>query len=262
MKYLILLLLVLTGCAHKEPFHKLSVNSDLSAKVEVSCPIQTPSTAVFFAFGQSNSANHAEVKYTNSDPRIINFFLGKCYIAEDPMLGSTGKEGSVWIATAQKLLADGVYDQIIYINSGIGGQTIQELATGGHYYENIINQIRSTVGQYEITHFLYHQGEADWQTPYSVYTSYIHDLLNYTALYYPNSKFLVSITTKCVTDSEVGPQVEQAQRDIVDNTRVFQGPDTDTNIPLNLRRPDHCHFSAWAQDEASTLWTNAIEAVP
>src|SRR5205085_1241499 len=62
-------------------------------KQELQCPTQTPTTAVFLVLGQSNSANHEAQRFRSVDNRVQNFFGGKCYRAESPLLGASGDLG-------------------------------------------------------------------------------------------------------------------------------------------------------------------------
>jgi hypothetical protein len=50
---------------------------------------------VALVFGQSNSANSGETPY-KSRQGVYNFYKGKLYRAQDPLLGATGDGGSVW----------------------------------------------------------------------------------------------------------------------------------------------------------------------
>lgn len=63
-------------------------------KTEVKCPEPGPDTAIVLAIGQSNIANQAENRITSHySSEVVNFFEGKCYRAESPLLGATAEEG-------------------------------------------------------------------------------------------------------------------------------------------------------------------------
>ncbi len=74
--------------------------ADTEGRVEVDCGSfvgDSPDQAVLFVFGQSNSANHAKDRYVAGN-EVVNFnpHDGRCYQAEDPLLGADGSGGSVW----------------------------------------------------------------------------------------------------------------------------------------------------------------------
>ena len=80
---------------------KVHAYVDVSNKSEVSCPVEDDAY-IIIGFGQSNSANYAGHRFEiNKD--IVNFYNGKCYVANDPLLGATGRSGSVWIPLSEQL---------------------------------------------------------------------------------------------------------------------------------------------------------------
>ena len=256
---LVLISLVITACSksNQGPNSGLPY-TDTSTKVEVNCPAQTATTEVLFAFGQSNSANHDVHSFSNTDARIINYFEGHCYIASDPMLGATGLSGSVWIPTAQGILASGQVDTVIIATAGIGGSAVARWATGDlvSHYEERLSDVASS---YTVTKFLWHQGEADGQqgTSTSDYEASISQVIQKAQATVPSAKFFVSIVSLCgspVTHSNI----TDAQRSIINGSSILQGPDSDT-IPVSMRSPaDNCHMAESGQNALAQLWITAI----
>lgn len=252
MKILLLLtILFCTACA-RENLNDNGPYEDVSTKVEVPCPNQTGQTMVLYAFGQSNSANSLEKVYTNSDARIINYFKGRCYIASDPLLGASGGRGSQWVVSAQKLMATGSFDAIIINSFGVGGSGIGDWISKPDYVRRYKNPDLSV---YTPTHFLWHQGESDAAhgTSTSNYQSWMSQIINDSIQNFPTAKFYVSLATICGGNAPYEP-VRQAQKNVVDNTRVFQGPDTDTISD----RYDGCHIGASGQEEISNFWASVL----
>src|SRR4029079_2165594 len=69
---------------------ELAVYSDTKGREAVSCWSIEPDAAVILAMGQSNAGNYGETRYRPVQPVInFNWADGKCYRAEDPLLGST-----------------------------------------------------------------------------------------------------------------------------------------------------------------------------
>jgi len=234
--------------------------TDTSSKTEIACPSQTANTAVLFAFGQSNSANSDEHLYSNSDARIINYFEGHCYVASDPMLGATSFDGSVWIPMAQQLIATGNYDNIILITAGYGGSAIQDWVTNGILSPRYAERLLDATSHYQITGFLWHQGESNVGTNPSDYTSWLNQVINQAFTVAPSAKFYVSVATFCQGRSDAN--IENAQRSIVNGTNILAGPDTDADVPMSMRRStDHCHLNQLGQETAATLWFNALTGI-
>ncbi len=250
--YLVFLVLEL-GCSEDNRFY---VYSDTSNKTEVSCPTQDGTTAVFFTFGQSNSANYAERSFDNVDARIINYFRGKCYIAKDPLLGAMGSRGSTWIPMSEKLLADGTYTQIIIVASGIGGVKVEEINRDEEAHGIVKGALISASANYQITDFLYHQGESNKYSTESQYTIELRTMINWTTSFSPTARFFVSVASLCHSDPYL--QVQNAQRAVVNNVSIFQGPDTDSIAPMSFRY-DGCHLGIISQQLVGEEWGRLIE---
>lgn len=101
-------------------------------KLRVNCPKQTDETAVLLVIGQSNSANHAEKKYTTKNPtKVFNYYEGKCYVASSPLLGATGEEGEFITPLSDKLIANGTYKKVVIISADYGGSSISRWQKDG-----------------------------------------------------------------------------------------------------------------------------------
>lgn len=79
-----------------------TIFSDTAQKEEANCP-DNSNAIVMVAFGQSNSANYEGERHESKSDAIVNFYNGKCYKAKDPMLGATGRFGSIWIPLATEI---------------------------------------------------------------------------------------------------------------------------------------------------------------
>ena len=147
--------------------------SDTSNKTEVACKsIDKRKTMVILAFGQGNAANGGEVKYATKH-NVYNVFNGKCYKAEDPLLGATDNKGSVWGRLADKVIDNKMYENVIIKSIAVGGSPIISwtvhgtgLGDQGVLYENYHSRILTANDElkslgFSITHLLWHQGETD-----------------------------------------------------------------------------------------------------
>ena len=99
------------------------INQNLSNKTMITCPSQEESI-IIVTFGQSNSANHTSQITSSNSEQILNFYKGKCYIAADPLLGATGRGGSVWVNTLLKINKG--QKKIVLISFGLAGTSIND----------------------------------------------------------------------------------------------------------------------------------------
>jgi hypothetical protein len=67
---------------------------DVSEKTVLPCP-QNARNAVLLIAGQSLVDNHVDELHKSSSSQVVNFNIydGKCYAAEDPLLGTSGAQG-------------------------------------------------------------------------------------------------------------------------------------------------------------------------
>ena len=235
-----LALALLAGCGGSLPPDQPVVFADTAGKIEVACPAQTSTTMVALAFGQSNSANSEQVRHSST--RVINYFRGKCYLAQDPLLGATNTEGTVWTLMGDKLLDKDRFTDVILIAAGVGGTSVRQWVEEP-WLENAMKQ------PYSITHFLWHQGEEDMfeHTSQTDYALRLKTVIERTKAQYPASQFWVSIASICKGPPD--PEIEAAQQSVI-GSGVFQGPNTDL-IP---NRYDGCHFNGTGQELIASAW--------
>lgn len=97
----------------------------INGKAEVACPIQNKSTAVILVMGQSLAANSSSEKFITKYPQsVINYFSGRCYVANSPLLGATGENGEFITPLADLLIASKKYKTVVIISSAMGGSAI------------------------------------------------------------------------------------------------------------------------------------------
>jgi hypothetical protein len=209
---------------------------------------------VAVVFGQSNSANY--LGHRNASRRVVNYFGGRCYLAQDPLLGATGPAGSVWVLLGEMLLDAGDYDSVVLIPVGMGGTSIMRWREGGDLNMLLSRELSSS--RYTPTHFLWHQGESDsGATSGREYEAGLRELIETTRRYAPQSSFYVSIAS---FNGRIDQGIRAAQLRVVDSAkRVFAGPDTDTLTALEDRH-DGLHFSMIGQRKFAGMWLQALRA--
>jgi len=226
------------------------------------CPLQTPDTAVLLVAGQSNSGNHQGQKYKAIDARVVEFFDGRCYAAESPLLGSTGETGESSTLLGNKLVEAGLYRPVVIVPAAVGPSAIHRWATGGDLNAMLMSVIDQAKPVYAITQVLWHQGESDFleDTPGDRYAADFHSLADslradgVAAPVYVSVASFMGYVKPWVSDNPT----MLAQRSLPDGKTIFAGPDTDT-ITISDRFGG-IHFSARGQERLATLWLDALRA--
>ena len=233
-------------------------------KTEVKCPASGPDTAVVLAIGQSNIANQAENRITSHyRGAVVNFFDGKCYRAESPLLGATAEEGEFLTLLGDRLVDDGTYKTVVIVTSAVGASEIARWRKGGVLNGLMLHALTGLLPGYRVTQVLWVQGEADYAigTSPQVYTDDFQSLLDTLTDGGVMAPVFLAIATRCVSNWKPDNPIAAAQRALVDNKRVFLGADTDALIGTADRRPDGCHFGGRGQVKAADAFVAAIERV-
>ncbi|MEN8722582.1 MAG: sialate O-acetylesterase [Alphaproteobacteria bacterium] len=249
--------------------------NDVTARRPVPCdPFSAPDPrrAVLFTFGQSNAANEGRDRYLASDD-VINFnpFDGKCYIAQDPLLGAYGEAGSVWGRVGDGLIEAGAFDQVLIVPIAIGGTSIERWAKGGGLNPRITFALQAMAAKgLRPTHILWHQGEADRikETTTARYVEQFGTIVETFHAQGVDAPLYPAVATYCyMFDLD---QIE-AYQPAIDAVRTAQqrlpdhypgvrpGPDTD-RITGAAYRPDNCHFTHLGLQAHADLWVKALTA--
>lgn len=214
---------------------------------QVPCP-DKDDAIVMAVFGQSNSANYALFRTADTSGHILNFFEGKCSLAKDPLLGTDGYRGSIWITLAQKM-AEETGKKVVIQAFGAGGTPIARWATEddlGKYLKSELYTLKYTYP--DIDYVFWVQGEADIYTPLPQYQQFMDILLAYIRSFYPDVTFGLSSTTYC--DSRKSDELAKFQESMASEEKniVWLG-NMDQFIGQEYRW-DNCH-----------LTTKGVEAV-
>jgi hypothetical protein len=213
-------------------------------------------TMVALVFGQSNSANSGETRY-RSGPGVYSFYRGKLYRARDPLLGATGRGGSVWTRLGDKLISKRAYDAVVFVPLGVGATSVARWTAGGDLHEKLLSVLREveTAGL-TITHLLWHQGESDARrTSTHIYKTRFREMVASIREHGVNAPVYVSLATRCYK----GPDetIRQAQRELPELSQgIYAGPDTDTLGPRY--RYDGCYFSTEGLEKFAELWLEVL----
>ncbi len=234
--------------------------TSLDKKTEIVCPKQTDRTVVALVYGQSNSANAHGQRTFQSSPEIVNFFDGRCYGASDPLLGASGRAGSVWTLTGAKLLETGKYDHIIFVPAGIAASQIRQWAQGGDLNPMLARVIRAATRQYKFTHVIFHQGESDAQlkTTQDEYKQSFLSMVQSVRGLGVDAPLYVSVASVCAPLYDVDNPVTRAQTELISIPEgILPGPNTDVlNAPED--RFDDCHMSYAGVQKFSDLLIQTV----
>jgi hypothetical protein len=221
---------------------------------------QSPRLMVALVFGQSNAANFGESPH-RSGPGVYNLYDGYLYYARDPLRGANGEGGSVWTRLGDDLIADKMYDAVIFIPAAVGGTEIARWAPDGDLHPLIIKAIESAQKRgLKITHLLWHQGESDayLHTSKKDYEERFMAMLADIRAHGVDAPIFVSVATHC-GPYPVNGEIQAAQTELVNpSLGIFAGPNTDTLG--DDERIEGCHFSNDGLEKHAELWVQQLKA--
>jgi hypothetical protein len=233
--------------------------SDVFEKQEIPCSaIDMTNTMVALTFGQSNSANSGETRYSPSKS-VYNFYEGKCYQATDPLLGATGDKGSVWTRLGDMLINHGLYGNVVFVSIGVNGSAVSRWNPDGDLFQRIVD-IKSQLDEQniELTHLLWHQGETDGGngTNKDDYKTMLTDMVDGIRHLGVNAPLYLAIATRCGGPIKIG--IHEAQLELVQEREdILMGANTDTISDMDDRY-DSCHFSEAGLQKHARLWLQSI----
>jgi hypothetical protein len=237
--------------------------TDTSSRTEVSCEqIKGRRLMVALVFGQSNSGNHGETIYKPQQP-VYNFFRGRCYRAEDPLLGPTGDRGSVWSRLGDMLIKEGMYDTVVLIPIGVGTTTIDQWTEGGYLHPRIINAIKESKSRgLKITHMFWVQGGSEKRTSgdaqnKEAYKRNFMTMLRSIRMMGVDAPLYVAVAT--YNDTGVINDIRAAQQELVDPyNKIVAGPDVDALYFNKKNRWEEVHLSHQGLELSTRAWLSAI----
>lgn len=212
---------------------------------------------VFVTYGQSNSVNSGQVGYEPSED-VYMFLDGKSYIYQDPALGGTGSNGSVWGRVGDQLIQNDVTSSVVFVTTGWGGASIQEL-TYNHQYEFFEKQLKSVIDEFgKIDGILFHQGETNHQQNLgsSEYESDFLTLLSNIRKLTDTPVYLSQVSLCHNKPDELLLEIQDKL--IKEHKGILRGPNSDLLFDPKFRLPDYCHFSNAGFDELSRMWFESV----
>lgn len=239
---------------------------------------------VLLTAGQSNIANTGAPDRSGTlyqpHRRFYNFdrFDGRCYVARNPLLGTTGDGENVATRLADELIDRGLAKTVVIAPVAIGGTYLEEWrARGGKYFEVLLATLAGLrdVGL-EPSAVLWHQGEhnafafsthgAEDGTRLQVTAqmmeagrlSYLRNYLEIVAgLRAADVTAPIFVATATLCGSIADEIIRSAQAAVPNPALgVHPGPDTD-QIGLKLRH-DGCHMSHAGTEMHARMWADRL----
>lgn len=235
---------------------------EFANKTEVPCPPQTGKTGVLLVIGQSNAANSAEKRVATRFPeRNLNYFDGRCYVSESPLLGATNEYGEWITLVGDHLIEQGVYENVLLVSSAIGSSSITLWAEDGDLNHMLVSTIQELSGHYHVTDVIWHQGETDATTftHTSTYVRMFESMMDTLATVGVTGPYYMSIASLCFDLDVVYPnKITRAQQELIDkHDNIVLGVNTDEIVP-RVDRYDDCHFGEKAQQLVAAELASAI----
>jgi len=232
--------------------------ADVSAKTATACPASQARTAVLLALGQSNASNTGGGEPpVRADPAVVNFFDGKCYAAEDPLLGSDGTGNSVWTLVANRLIAGRAFDRIVIAPFTMSATSISDW-TEREYFQRRLDRVIADLTRSRLapTIVIWFQGEADnlAHTAGDAYVMRFESFYRSLRARGVSAPMYVSVTTLCQNPPD--PGLRAAQQRLLSLDGIRPGPDTDT-LGYGYRW-DGCHFTPEGRAAVARMWADAL----
>jgi hypothetical protein len=229
-------------------------NVDVAGHTVVPCP--GADAIVIVTGGQSNASNAFKpVTDTAAVPNGFMFFGGECYQLKTPVLGTSGKQDSLWPALGAAITS-ATQRPVVFINGAAGGTQLGDwLDDRSGYLQRLAGNIAGARQRgLEPQWVLWIQGETDAKTRIDpdLYVQQMRDLMDRFragAHLSPQARWVLFRSTRCMNRPNNGPEIDRALTAFIDESStdpVIGGPmasELDDSY-----RWDTCHFNNRGRD--------------
>jgi|SRR5262245_9335798 len=238
-------------------------NDDTSGKVPAACrKADGKKTLTIVTLGQSNAANTGAGRFAaKRDVLNFNLYDGQCYLAADPLLGTSNTDGNFATRLGDILVSRGIAERIILAPIAMGGSTVELWAHEGVFNRRIRVLIRRLYDAgLTPDYVLWHQGEANPGTGDIGGRQYRKNLLEVVQTfrqYGISAPFFIALATRCGAPRDNPEVIRSGQRGAV-NSQIgtFLGPDTD--LIGSDYRYDACHMNERGLELHAKAWADVI----
>jgi hypothetical protein len=226
------------------------------ASDDASCrAYSAPRTEVWLVLGQSNAANHAEVR-TQAGPAVTAFDGRRCVAARDPLPGGSGAGGSLWPPLAEAWARRGG-GRVVVAMVAQEATPVSRWLPGGRLHRRALRTIAALRGRgLPVGRIFWIQGEADAILGTGE-ADYARGLEAALAPLHRASGAPVWIALASRCGDAQSPAVRAAQAAAPGRHGwARSGPDLD-RIGAGGRY-ERCHFTRPGQVQAVRLWLGAL----
>lgn len=227
---------------------------------------------VVLTIGQSNIANSALGEFAPRH-RIGNYFEGSCYVAANPLLGTSGERAAAVLDFADAALEAGLYDSALIVPLAVQGSSVWNWARHGDLRPVLESRLRRLAEMgIRPNLVLYHQGEADCLVGMEggLYAEALDNIIGDLRRMGVDAPVVVSRVSRFkelnCPDADPGacsricPDIRQAQAGAANASRdVFTGPDTDMAVP---ERFDGYHMTDNGRRRFAAILLETLRALP
>lgn len=235
-------------------------------KIEVPCPTQTARTAVVLVAGQSNAANYGNTAARSAHGgAVVNFFGGRCFIAQSPLLGASGEWGDAWTSLGNKLVESGAFDAVVIVPAAIGGTAAQQWTQEGRYHAVLDDTVAEAQRSYRFTQVIWFQGETDYyaHTPPQAYRAQLLDIIGGLRNRGVTAPVYMTVATRCeaiAPDWRASNEIAVVQKALGSSGPAMRlGVDADRLLASREDRHDNCHLSRSGVEKLSAAWLNVLQ---
>jgi hypothetical protein len=219
---------------------------------------------VVLALGQSNAGNHGSPSDGEANPVGLPVAITDgvhCVMAVDPLPGSTGQGGSIWLRLSRRLTSISPQRLWVFSVMGVDSSSMSDWTDEGSPLRHRLEQRLASLRKQGLAPdlVLWQQGEADARLRSSAesYTQGLEQLKVILDRAGSSAPLLVGLSTVC--RSIPNAAIRGAIRAKVRTDERFKlGPDTDS-LRGERFRSDGCHFSARGLMRSALRWARAIE---
>lgn len=246
--------------------------------------LNTARTVIIIFDGQSTNNNSVNATASPANPtKIFNLSIGHrgaCFIAKEPLLSSDLAVGHNGMYLADKIITDGVCDQVVLINEAIGGSYMADHSpTGGSntaigtitvgelaYRVGLTARCIANAGLSGLRTIIdYQQGEWDSDSGTTTQAQYASPLNSYIAeckkvgLLRTGNVMFVNLCTRIAETAGNRNPIRAAQAAVVDGGLVRSGADSDSVTGGTNRQVDGQHFTGAGSVALAALKAVGIE---
>lgn len=212
--------------------------------------------------GQSNAGSHGSPFVSQDTPQnSYQFWQGSVYAAVDPLYGSTGNGGSIWMQLSPQLLND--HPAVVWAATVVDATIIADWIPGGTYHRYLTDTLDAIEAEsLPVDAVFWIQGSRDAviAKPEEEYFQALQELIRILQNSLTDTPIYLAKATRCYELEPYMPVRNAVDRAIAEFDGVYAGIDLDR---LGLAyRFDGCHLTRDGQTKAAQQWYEVLGSNP